>query len=119
MDCCWAGAVPNLNPNNFDNDSFFQSCWLCLGTGRAFSTERIKGNPFFRRNTLHTPEQSVIRMQYVDIHIHIYMVPPSPKPTFLVTLLVFGVDLWRNFNPISLCLLATPGSGSMNYRIRD
>ena len=45
--------------------------------------------------------------------------PPPPKPTSLVTLLVFGVDLWRNFNPISLCLLATPGSGSMNYRIRD
>ena len=57
---------------------------------------------------------------YVYIYIYVYMVPPLQKKTsFLVTLLIFGVDLCRNFNPISLCLLATPGSGSMNYRIRD
>ena len=58
--------------------------------------------------------------KYAYIYIYLYIwYPPPPKPTCLVTLLVFGVDLWRNFNPISLCLLATPGSGSMNYRIRD
>ena len=39
------------------------------------------------------------------VYIYIYGTPPpKKKTTFLVTLLVFGVDLERNSNPISLCL---------------
>ena len=66
------------------------------------------------------PQPYSIDLRGTPIYTYIYGTPPPPqKPTFLVALLVFGVDLWRNLNPISLCLLATPGSGSMNYSIRD